>query len=83
MTCTLTTVEGPQGTKKIILDAPGGTCGFAEPTARKSVVIDGNNLLLDGKIVGNVNRDKNGFPTQIGYDIGEGAVQLSSCKHAV
>lgn len=80
LTCQVTTTEGPQGSKKLIFDAPGGACQFREPSASKKLEMEGGSLRLEGEIVGNYTTDgKTSAPTSFGYDVGDGAVQLSSC----
>jgi hypothetical protein len=65
---------------RIIYDAPGGACGFADPVTRTSLRIENGTVFEDGKIVGNYTRDNTGFPTSYGYQLQGKTIQLSQCR---
>jgi hypothetical protein len=79
-TCNVTTTDGVTKPAKLIFDAPGGNCGFADPVTRTSLRLANGTLFSDGNIVGNYTRDNSGFPTGFGYELDGKTIQLSQCR---
>lgn len=79
--CSMVTVKSPAAAAvTVVFASAGGSCGFVDPNGDDEITVESDKRLsLNGRTIGNYTFSTKSGPA-FSYDVGAGAVQLSSCK---